>query len=153
MVLSSKWRELALFAGGIAVISSVALAQGASIYEKRVASMKGQGAAMAAIGKYVKGEADYSPAVEQAAKRLQEHSGAILSEFPEGSTHEKSRARPEIWTDWATFENWAKDLERASEALVQAAAVQSKQKMGAALGAAGKTCGGCHDAFRSAPKA
>ena len=151
-MLRSKWRGLALAAGGIAVISSVALAQGSSIFEKRVASMKSQGAAMAAIGKYVKGEAGYSPAVEQAAKRLQEHSRAIPSEFPQGSTHEKSRAKPEIWTDWATFEKWAKDLQTASDALVKAAVAQDKQKTGEALGAAGKTCGGCHDAFRSASK-
>ena len=152
-MLRFKLRELAAGVALTAAVSSVALAQMSSIIDKRVASMKSQGAAMATISKYVKGEAEFSPAVEEAAKRLQEHSKAIPSEFPEGSTHEKSRAKPEIWTNWPAFEKWAKDLQAASDALADAVASKDKGRIGAALSAAGKTCGGCHDAFRSPPKA
>lgn len=145
-------RDIVLAGAGAVLMAGAALAQG-SPFEQRVALMKANGAAMGAIGKYVKGEAEFSPAVEEAAKRLQEHSKAIPSEFPEGSTHEKSRAKPEIWTNWPAFEKWAKDLQAASDALADAVASKDKGKIGAALSAAGKTCGGCHDAFRSPPKA
>lgn len=144
--------DIVLAGAGAVLMAGAALAQG-SPFEQRVALMKANGAAMGAIGKYVKGEAEFSPAVEEAAKRLQEHSKAIPSEFPEGSTHEKSRAKPEIWTNWPAFEKWAKDLQAASDALADAVASKDKGKIGAALSAAGKTCGGCHDAFRSPPKA
>jgi len=145
-----KWRELGLAAGALALLAATASAQ--SVYEKRVASMKSQGAAMGAIGKYVKGEAPYSPAVPEAAKKLQEHSMSLAAEFPKGSEHEKSRAKAEIWTDWAGFEKQVKDFQAASASLVAATAADDKEKIAAAQGAVGKTCGGCHDAFRGPPK-
>ena len=146
-----RLKELVLAGAGLALAASVAVAQG-SPYEQRVALMKGNGAAMGAIGKYVKGEADYSPAVEEAAKKLQQHSKEVAALFPAGSTSEKSRAKPEIWSNAAGFQKWVTAFQTSSEELVQASATKDKEKTSAAFAAVGNTCGGCHDDFRSAPK-
>ena len=147
----SKWRELVLVGAGLALVAGVAVAQG-SPYEQRVAVMKGNGAAMGAIGKYVKGEADYSPAVEESANKLQQQSKEVAALFPPGSTHEKSRAKPEIWSNASGFQKRVTEFQTSSAELVKAVATKDKQKIADAYGAVGKACGGCHDDFRSPPK-
>jgi cytochrome c556 len=70
----------------------------------------------------------------------------IPSLFPKGSTHPKSRAKPEIWERFAEFEALSKKLEQRALALAKAA------EAGADLKEPGeqfmKTCKGCHEAFR-----
>jgi cytochrome c556 len=143
-----KWREVAVFAGALALVAATASAQ--TIYEKREAFMKGMGGAMGVIGKYVKGEADYSTAVAEAGQKLQMHSKELLDQFPKDTVGE-SRAKPEIWANWSEFEAKAKDLQAAAAKLAEATKTEDKEAISAALKATGGTCGGCHDTFR-APK-
>jgi cytochrome c556 len=60
----------------------------------------------------------------------------------------KTRALAEIWADPARF---AKALEdwRAAVAVVAAEAGKGQAQLAAAVGALGKTCGGCHKPFRA----
>jgi cytochrome c556 len=110
--------------------------------------MKSLGGHMGAIGKVAKGEAEYSPETVTHAEGLLEKSGKLLSWFPQGSGGENTRAKPEIWSDWAGFEQKAKAFEAAVPALVAATKTGDKAQIGAALGAVGKACGGCHEPFR-----
>lgn len=143
--------DIVLAGAGAVLMAGAALAQG-SPFEQRVALMKANGAAMGAIGKYVKGEAEFSPAVEDAAKKLEQNSKEVAGLFPPGSTHEKSRAKPEIWSDADGFQKRLAAFQASAAELAQAVASKDKQKIGDAHAAVGKACGGCHDDFRSPPK-
>ncbi len=82
------------------------------------------------------------------ATALNAAAGTLLDIFPEGSTTPDSRAKPEIWTDWAKFEEAGKALQIASADLLAAAQAGSMDAIGAAAGKVGDTCGGCHKPFR-----
>lgn len=85
------------------------------------------------------GIAEEAAAINESAKRA-------LPLFPAGSTHEHSRAKPEIWENWAEFERLMLALETDSAALAETA------RAGGDVGAASKkmfgTCKSCHDKFR-----
>jgi cytochrome c556 len=70
----------------------------------------------------------------------------IATLFPAGSTHEKSRAKPEIWVNWAEFERLATTL--ADEAGKLAAVARASGDVKAAAKAVLATCKSCHDRFR-----
>jgi cytochrome c556 len=88
---------------------------------------------------------NFSP-VAEAAQKIQADAPKIAALFPKGSTHPKSRAKPEIWTQWAKFEEGTKQLEAKAGALATAA------KENGDVPAAGKAlfgaCKSCHDDFR-----
>jgi len=65
--------------------------------------------------------------------------------FPEGSGGGDSRAKPEIWTDRAGFDQAMKDAQAAAAAM---AAVTDEAAYGNALKALGGSCKGCHDKYR-----
>lgn len=60
----------------------------------------------------------------------------------------KSRALPAIWTDAAGFKADQEKFQNAVSDLVAASKTGDEGKIKAAIGAVGKTCGGCHDNFR-----
>lgn len=137
-----------ILAGGFSLaLAGIALAAAHGDSE-RVKSMKGLGGHMGAIGKVAKGEMAYSPETVTHAEGLEKMSKDLLSWFPQGSGGDNTRAKPEIWADWATFEKKAMDFQAATPALVAASKTGDPKQIGAALGAVGKTCGGCHDDFR-----
>ncbi len=84
--------------------------------------------------------------VAGAAEKIQASATKATALFPPGSTHAKSRAKPEIWQNWAKFEQLMKELETNAGALAVAA-----KSGGDVPGAAKKmfdTCKSCHDDFR-----
>lgn len=106
---------------------------------------------MESIGKHAKKigqavKANDAKAVVPEAEAIREQAQKIAALFPPGSTHPQSRAKPEIWTDWKTFESGATSLGQDASALAQAA------RDGGDIGAASKkmfaNCKSCHDAFR-----
>src|SRR5262249_40541354 len=106
--------------------------------------MEGIGKNAKTIGNALKAH-DLGP-VATAAEKIQADAGKIPALFPKGSEHPKSRAKPEIWTNWPKFEATAKELESKAGAL--AAAAKSGGDAGAAADAMFETCKSCHDAFR-----
>lgn len=106
--------------------------------------MEGIGKNAKVIGDAMK-SGDFSP-VAGAAEKIQADAAKIAALFPPGSTHEKSRAKPEIWTDWAKFEEGTKELGVKAGALVVAA--KSKGDVPAAAKAMFGSCKSCHEQFR-----
>ena len=84
--------------------------------------------------------------VQTAAEKIAKDSTKITALFPPGSTHEKSRAKPEIWTNWPKFEDGAKQLGITAGAL--AAAAKSGTDVPAAAKAMFGACKSCHEQFR-----
>ena len=89
---------------------------------------------------------DTSP-VAGAATEIARLAGQASAMFPEGSLHEKSRARAEIWQDWEEFDRLMTEMETKATALASAAS--SEGDVGAAAKAMFGTCKSCHDQFRA----
>ncbi|MBY0278643.1 cytochrome c [Candidatus Binatia bacterium] len=66
--------------------------------------------------------------------------------FPAGSESPLSRAKPNVWTDKAKFDELAKKNEQAAMAL--AAVAKAGGDLKAPSGAMFQTCKACHDEFR-----
>lgn len=84
------------------------------------------------------------------AKGLVAWSKVIPTEFPAGteSGHE-TKAKPEIWSDAAGFAKAAAGLQEAATKLVTLAEADDKAGFAEQFEAMGKTCGGCHRAYRA----
>ena len=65
--------------------------------------------------------------------------------FPEGSGGGDSRAKPEIWSDRAGFDQAMKDAQAAATAM---AAVSEEAAFFPAMKSLGGACKGCHDKYR-----
>ncbi len=137
-----------ILAGIAATVFAGAAMAGAhgSMSDKRVASMKEIGGAMKAISDVAKGNAEASDATVAAAMKINTLAKQVPSWFPEGSG--EYRAKANIWTDWAGFKAANDKLVAASADLVAATKTMDSAQIGAALGATGKTCGGCHETYR-----
>lgn len=144
----------ALVVGGIlsvtAITPSVAHSESTGIPEAdaRIAKMKELGKNMKAIAAVAKGEAAYSPALNQNAVAVMKMGEMMHMLFPEGSGGEKTRAKPEIWQKTAAFSTAVNNFKMASAKLVPAVSTGEQSTIGQALQAVGKTCGGCHKPFR-----
>ena len=84
--------------------------------------------------------------IADAAKAIQADAAKALPLFPKGSTHPNSRAKDEIWSDWAKFEKINKELETRAGEL--AATATAGGNVGKAADAMFGTCKTCHDSFR-----
>lgn len=149
-----NWKKI-LIAGAaatIAVTATAAMAEMMSVQDKRTATMKALGGHMKALSGVAKGEMAASDATVVHAMAVGEIANTITLLFPEGSATADSRSLPKIWSDWSGFEKAAADLSAAVPALVEAAKSGDQGKIGAALGAVGKTCGGCHKPYRAEKK-
>ncbi|MDR7306871.1 cytochrome c [Rhodoferax saidenbachensis] len=71
------------------------------------------------------------------------------SAFVEGSDKGDTKAKAEIWTDKAKFNENAEKLQADMAKLSAAAKTGNLDNIKAAVGAAGGNCKTCHDAFRS----
>lgn len=142
---------LGIAVAGVMVLSSAAMANEADI-ERRKEAMKVLGATFGMMKKVTKGEAEFSPALVTQAQSAVAVSKIIVTLFPQGSGGEKSRAKDEIWSDWDNFKKAADAFKAAAPQLIEAAKSNDKDKVGATLGAVGKTCGGCHKPYRKPKK-
>ncbi|MCB1475899.1 MAG: cytochrome c [Rhodobiaceae bacterium] len=115
----------------------------------RQAVMKDNGAAIGALAKMVKGEAEYDALAAQLAMRTI-HSAAVGfdSLFPAGSeTGGDTAASPKIWEDMEGFRMAAAKMAEDASAAIGPAG-QGLDSLKGAFGAVAKNCGSCHDAYR-----
>jgi len=140
---------LVVFAGVVGVIGVVHAHEAAK--ELPPGPMRDRHELMEGIGKNAKiiGDAlkaKNSAPIAGAAEEIQASAAKIAALFPPGSTDPHSRAKPEIWTNWAKFEAGTKDLGTTAGAL--AAAAKSGGDVGKAADTMYGTCKSCHDDFR-----
>ena len=110
--------------------------------------MEGIGKQAKIVGDAVK--AGNTAPVAAAAEQIQTDAGKILGLFPPGSTDPKSRAKADIWTNWADYSALVMRLQTDAGALAAAARAQGDVK-GAANTMFG-ACKSCHDKFREPEK-
>ena len=134
----------------VLVVAGAVLA--ATVQEERSEAMKQNWANFKPFVAVAKGEAEPSSALVGNADALEQISKRLLTLFPEGSTSDKSRAKPEIWANWADFEQKAAAFQKAIPDLAAAANSGDKAKIGVAVKAVGGACGACHKAYRKPKK-
>lgn len=142
----------ALLAAATASVAMLGVAQAADdpnevlAYRKHVMGALASG--ISNVFAVLQGKASYSQHLASSARILHEASLQLLDVFPEGSAVGDSRSKPEIWTDWAKFEEAGKALQTASAELVAATEGGDMAAIGAAADKVGDACGGCHKPFR-----
>lgn len=145
-------RAGALLALAGILAASPALAQfdrpeDAQKYRKAVFTV--MGTHFARIGAVVKGEAPYGPEVAADARIVAAMSHLPFAGFVPGSETGETRAKPEIWTDRARFDELAHKMQDAVDKLDEVAASGEEAALRPAFGEAGKACKACHDRFRN----
>lgn len=103
---------------------------------------------MGAVKKAVDDNGPASAAVAP-AEAIAAQAGKQLQHFPAGSDKGTTKAKPEIWAQWATFEATMKDLEAKATATATAAKAGNMDGVKAGFAAMGGTCGTCHKQFRA----
>lgn len=103
------------------------------------------------IGQMIKGEIPFNKDVfNRNAEIIAKVSHLVPEAFPAGSDKGNTRARPEIWSDAAGFkkvvDNFQAEAQKLAELSRTATSVDQVRSQAAALG---KSCGACHDNFRT----
>lgn len=103
------------------------------------------------IGQHAKGAVTMTPAqLEQSAQVVQSMSMVAFEGFLEGTEQSKgSRAKPEIWREWAKFRENQTTLQGETPKLLAAAKANDIKAIQAALGGVGGSCKTCHDAYQA----
>jgi cytochrome c556 len=121
------------------------------VIQKRKAMMKANNADVKAISEAAE-KKDY-PTIEVKAKDIMDNMGKVVGLFPKGSTDEKSRAHPDVWTKTDEFRARAVDATKAAEALSKAAAAKNEAEVNVKVKELGNNregaCGACHKVFRT----
>jgi cytochrome c556 len=137
----------ALVLGGLAAAQSMMKPGSGDIVADRQRLMKLNGALNRDIGD--KAKAGSIEAIAVNAEALAISAQHIPSLFPQGSMSDKSFAKPEIWQEWAKFEEAAKNLETLAIKLRDTAASKDAQATQDLLKDFGRNaCGTCHQPFR-----
>jgi cytochrome c556 len=122
------------------------------VIEERQEAMKSLGGHMKAINESLESGNPDGAIVAQHAAEIETIAAAIPDLFPEGTSLEdvdgKVGAKPEIWSDWAGFEQAAMALGTQAAALAAAAGTGDADAMGVQFKLVGESCGGCHSKFR-----
>ena len=143
----------------VAIVASTAPVQAgpADTIKERRALMKNYGKNMKVIGGYLKKGMGTAADVTASADKIAANAGKIVALYPKGTAASdnvgKTRAKPEIWSERAKFEDAVGKLKTLAMNLAAAARTCNKGAIGKAMGAMGKqSCGGCHRAFRAKKK-
>ncbi len=141
-----------LLAGAVALLSTAAgpaaHADASADVKYRQAVMKALGNHMGSIAAIAKGEVGHAGHMAGHAAAIDALASMTGDVFPEGSGGDATRAKDEIWRDAAGFEAAVEAFRAAAAKLLEAAEAGDAETVGAALGGVGRTCGGCHRAFR-----
>ena len=120
------------------------------LVKQRQAAMTLQGKYLGPIGAMMKGAAPYNADVVAInATYLENLARMPWDGFDPSTRGEKSKAKPEAFTDTAKFRAAADLLEAETAKLGAAARAKNEAGVRAAFGGVAKACGGCHDAFRA----
>ena len=119
--------------------------------ELRQGLLKVMGWSMAPVGAMLRNKAPFDAAVVQkSATRIEELATMIPDAF-QTDTHKfqvKTKAREGIWTNMGDFSSKADNLQKAAEAMSEAAKSGDKGTTLKAAATVGKACGACHDNYR-----
>lgn len=123
-------------------------ADDAPVLKYRQSVMSIVGTNMAAIGDIMKYGLDRPGAIANHAGQMADGAALIAPAFKKRVTEGPTDALPDIWTDWAKFEDAIAKYEEAARGLQAAASGGDASAVGPAVKALSKSCGGCHKPFK-----
>lgn len=85
------------------------------------------------------------------SRMLQRWARTLPTMFPEGTNVAPTRAKAEVWSDRATFEQRATAYAEAAARLAEVAQTGEREAFAAQWGAVRETCSACHERFRNEP--
>jgi cytochrome c556 len=139
---------MALALGGIA-FSALAQVKPEVLVKQRQAAMTLQGKYFGPLGGMAQGKVPYNAQVVQRnAGYLDVLSKMPWDGFDPSTKGEKSRARPEVYSDQAKFKGAAERFQSEVTKLVQVSKSGDENAVKGQIGAVNKACGSCHDDFR-----
>ncbi|MBM2805886.1 MAG: cytochrome c prime, partial [Deltaproteobacteria bacterium] len=97
------------------------------------------------------GKKDF-PEIQVKVKGIMENMDQLVALFPKGSISEKSRAKAEIWEKWDEFSKLPGIVNKAAQALADAAKAKDETEVDVKLKALGDACNVCHRGFRAPRK-
>jgi cytochrome c556 len=134
--------------GGVS-LDAFAQAKPDVLVKQRQAAMVLQAKYLGPIGAMMKGARPYDADVVAVSATFLENLARMPWDGFDASTKgEKSKTKPEAFTDTAKFKAAADLLEAETAKLGAAARAKNEAGVRAAFGGVAKACGGCHDAFR-----
>jgi cytochrome c556 len=140
---------VAVAALGGASLEAFAQAKPDVLVKQRQAAMTLQGKYLGPIGAMMKGAAPYNADVVALNATFLENLARMPWDGFDASTKgEKSKTKPEAFTDTAKFRAAADTLEAETAKLGAAARAKNEAGVRAAFGGVAKACGSCHDAYR-----
>jgi cytochrome c556 len=103
------------------------------------------------LGAHAKGAVTMTPAqLEQSAQVVHDMAMVAYDGFLEGTEQSKgTKAKPEIWKEWAKFKEMQVKLQTETPKLLAAAKANDVKAIQAALGGVGGSCKTCHDAYQA----
>jgi len=134
--------------GGVS-LEAFAQAKPDVMVAQRQAAMKLQGKYLGPIGAMMKGAIPYNADVVALNATFLENLARMPWDGFDASTKgEKSKAKPEVFSEAAKFRAAADTLEAETAKLGAAARAKNEAGVKAAFGGVAKACGSCHDAYR-----
>jgi len=101
------------------------------------------------IGAMMRGDRPYDPAVVMRNADYLDVLSKMPSEgFQPSTKDEKTRARPEVWTDKGKFDKAMENMQGELAKFKQVAHGGDQGAIKAQFGAVGKSCANCHDDYR-----
>ena len=120
-----------------------------TLVKQRQAAMTLQGKYAGPLGAMAQGKAPYNAdTVAFNAAMLDALSRMPWDGFAESTKDVKSAALPAVWSEGAKFKEAQDNFQKAVQALVAVSRGGDEAAQKTAIGAMGKTCGGCHQNFR-----
>ncbi len=143
----------------VVAVLALGVAAGAFAQAKPEVLVKQRQAAMTLQGKYfgplsamAHGKAPFdATVVARNAGYLEALSRMPWDGFDASTKDVKSGTLPAAYSDAAKFKQAGENMQAAVDKLVAASKGKDEAATKAAIGAVGKTCGGCHDDFRQKP--
>lgn len=147
-------KQILLGAAAFAAIATAVYAQrpAAPVVAARQANYKQMAAAVKGINDQLRSGSPDLAAIRPRAALLANYGVQVLRWFPRGSGPQagvRTRARPEIWTDWAGFERAGARLLVAARVVNRAARSGDIAAVRAAMPALTRACSACHDDYRA----
>ncbi len=112
--------------------------------------MRSNKAALTELGKLTSGERPWNAAAATShAEQLIRNAQTIAARTAKGTGGEsgRTRARPEIWTDWDRFQIAAENLEDQAKGIFNLARANNEAGVRARVGMLEKDCDSCHRRF------
>ena len=140
---------VAVAALGGASLEAIAQAKPDVLVKQRQAAMVLQGKYLGPIGAMLKGAVPYNAdIVARNATFLENLARMPWDGFDPTASGEKSKTKPEAFTEMAKFKAAADTLETETAKLGAAARAKDEAGVRATFGGVAKACGACHDAYR-----